>query len=245
MNIPVRSLNGAGIAAFGAWLDNPSSADPKSMAADPSFSEDITTQFTIDPNRKFSTSYQLGRYLHLEVFPGVEDRFSLHPQAGMWSWISLIVIDSLCGKSGKPLARPHYIDTSRLGYRLIARTAWDLVLLHGEVAKLALGSSRSPWGEMAEQMTSRQQIYANRSFWPVAKSLYGKPDGSVKSGATSQRTKSARLDPRSKSGLGGVRRLPFTFRQFERTYNLRAMSPDEITAFLPTEYLRWRESANT
>lgn len=93
---------------------------------------------------------------------------------------------------------------------------------------------------MAEQMTSRQEIYANRSFWPVAHRLYASADGSVKTGATSQRDKKARRDPTSKAGLGGVRRLPLTFKQFDRTYDLRAMDPDAITALLPTEYDKWR-----
>lgn len=240
MKIPVRALNAAGIAAFGSWLDTLSGSAPKALASDPSLTEEVGAKFRLDPDRRFSTSYQLGTYLCLEVFADVEDRFSLLALNGMWSWISLVYIDSLCKKSGQPLAKPHYLDTPRLGYRLIARTAWDLVSLHGECAKLALGSARSPWGEMAEQMTSRQEIYANRSFWPVAKRLYAKSDGTVKAGATSQRTKSARTDPKSKSGLGGVRRLPFTYRQFERTYNLRTMSPDEITSLLPAEYERWR-----
>ena len=92
-------------------------------------------------------------------------------------------------------------------------------------------------------MTARQEIYAHRSFWPVASSLYAMPDGSVKAGATSQRTRDARRDPKSKAGLGGVRRLPFTFKQFERTYNLRQMTSEQIAELLPVEYQKWRTPA--
>jgi len=246
MTIRVRSLNDDGIARFSAWLDDPITPAPKALLEDDSVSDIIDEDYHIDPSKQFQNSYELGRYLVQEVFIGTTDRFSVLSNHGMWAWLSLAFIHSLLKKgrgaaAGTPLAKPHYIMQSpRLAYRLITRTAWDLVSLHGEAAKVALGSSKSPWGEMAEQMTARQEIYAHRSFWPVANVLYSAPDGSVKKGATSQRSKEARRDPENKAGLGGVRRLPFTFKQFERTYNLRRMTGDEIVALLPNEYQRWR-----
>jgi len=246
MTTHVRSLNDVGLAKFSAWLDNPTALPPKMILEDDSASEILEGSYLIDTSRRFQTSYEIGKYLSQEVFSGTVDRFALLSDHGLWAWLSLAFIDSLLKKgngsgSGKPLAKPHYIMQSpRLAYRLITRTSWDLVSLHGAAAKVALGSSKSPWGEMAEQLTARQEIYAHRSFWPVAHKLYAAQDGSVKRGATSQRSKEARRDPTSAAGLGGVRRLPFTFKQFERTYNLRRMTGEEITALLPTEYQRWR-----
>ena len=246
MTISVRSLNDIGLAKFAAWLDNPITPAPKVLLGDDSASDVVAGDYQIDPSKQFQTSHELGRYLAQEVFIDGVERSVLLSEYGMWAWLSLAFIDSLLKRgrgagAGKPLAKPHYfLQSPRLAYRLITRTAWDLVSLHGEVAKIALGSTISPWGEMAEQMTSRQEIYAHRSFWPVASALYAAPDGSVKKGATSQRTKEARRDPNNKAGLGGVRRLPFTFKQFERTYNLRVMTHDKITALLPAEYQRWR-----
>ncbi len=246
MMMQVRSLNEVGIVKFGAWLDDPVGTAPQDLLMDDRATDAIDGVYEIDPTKQFLTSYDLGSYLTAKVFVEVVDRFSLLSEHGMWAWLSLAFIDSLvkrgrAGDAGKPLAKAHYISQSpRLGYRLIVRTAWDLVGLHGEAAKVALGSSKSPWGEMAEQMTARQEIYAHRSFWPVASALYAMPDGSVKRGATSQRTKEGRRDPKSKAGLGGVRRLPFTFKQFERTYNLRQMTETEIAGLLPTEYQKWQ-----
>jgi hypothetical protein len=242
MKTAVRSFNTAGRTAFEAWLNNPSGAAPKSLLTDETLTELLLPDYHVDLERRFTTSYALGVYLSSEVFTEIPYRFALLASHGMWSWISLAYIDSLLKKSGQPLDKAHYIDTSRYSYRLIARTAWDLVALHGDAAKVALGSMRSPWGEMAEQMTSRQEIYANRSFWPVAHHLYASADGGVKRGATSQRNKKARRDPNSKSGLGGVRRLPFTFKQFDRTYNLRTMELGAIAELLPAEYARWLET---
>lgn len=239
----VRSLDNVGIAKLEAWLNNPVDAAPKVLLKDETTTV-VDGGYQIDLSKVFSNSYELGEYLANHVFVGPVDRFSLSANHGMWAWISLAFMESLVRKgrgAGKPLAKPHYITQSqRLAYRLIARTAWDLVSLHGEFAKVALGSSKSPWGEMAEQMTARQEIYAHRSFWPVANKLYAMSDGSVKTGATSQRTKKARTDPKSKAGLGCIGRLPTTFKQFERTYNLRHMSSDQIVALLPSEYNKWR-----
>lgn len=244
MRIEVRALNQVGISRFASWLADPVGRPPKEILEEDASTDVIEGEFKIDMSRRFATSYELGEYLVSDVFKGEGDRFALLANNGMWSWISLALIDSLLRKSGanagKPLAAPHYIHSPRLAYRLIVRTAWDLFSLHGEVARVALGSKLSPWGEMAEQMTARQEIYAHTSFWPVAEILYSLPDGSVKRGTTSQRSKEARRDPNSKSGLGGVRRLPFTFRQFERTFNLRRMAGEQIVSLLPGEYQRWR-----
>jgi hypothetical protein len=246
MTSQIRSLSEVGIAKFAAWIDNPTSPAPKDLLKNDTFTDAVEGEYLIDLSRKFSNSFELGEYLANQVFVGNVDRFALLLNHGMWAWISLAFIESLMSKSrnngvGKTLAKPHYIMQSpRLAYRLVARTAWDLVSLHGAAAKVALGSPRSPWGEMAEQMTSRQEIYAHRSFWPVANSLYAMPDGSVKKGVATQRLKKDRCDPKSKAGLGGIRRLPFTFKQFERTYNLRQMASDEIAILLPTEYAKWR-----
>jgi hypothetical protein len=246
MTIQVRSLNENGIMKFATWLENPVGAAPKELLVDDTITDIVDDGYPIDLSRHFSNSYELGKYLADEVFVGQVDRFALLSNHGMWAWLSLSFIESIVSKGGKipvgnPLASPHYIMRSpRLAYRLIARTAWDLVSLHGKVAKVALGSSRSPWGEMAEQMTARQEIYAHQSFWPVANALYAMPDGSLKTGATTKRSKKARHDPKSKAGLGGVGRLPTTFKQFERTYNLRQMNYDQIVGLLPTEYNKWR-----
>ncbi|MBX8484345.1 hypothetical protein [Pseudomonas cichorii] len=243
----IRSLNHLGIAKFEAWLDSPTGPAPKYLLDDDVATELVDGGYRIDFSKKFLTSYELGEYLADHVFIDVEDRFTLLSNNGMWTWISLVFIESLVRKGrdlGKPLAKAHYIHSPRLAYRLIARTAWDLVSLHGECAKVALVSLRSPWGEMAEQMTARQEVYAHRSFWPVASILYAMPDGSVKPGVTTHRPRAARNDPKNKAGLGGVGRLPTTFKQFERTYNLRQMTSGQIVSLLPNEYSRWRTATD-
>lgn len=244
----VASLNAGGISLFASWLGDPKGDPPIQLLSDPAFTDDLPWDFMIDDDKTFDTSYDLGVYLHTTVLKSVKDALAVERATGMWAWLSLAMIRSLVRRAGhqkgKPLESAHYVEAEsqrgrRLGYRLITRTAWRLVRLHGEKAQVALGSHRSPWGEMAEQMTSRQEIFSHPSFWAVAHKLYRNVDGEVRRGATSQRPESARMDPNNNSGKGGVRRLPATFRQFDRTYLTRAMTLDQMLQVLPKEYARW------
>jgi hypothetical protein len=248
MKTRVRCLNDAGIQKFCAWLADPQDNPPTEMLDNPTYCDELSKEFWVDSTKVFETSFALGKYLHEEVFFNVSDPAGHSALTGMWAWISLRFITSLLSKGAsrknKPLDFPHYLELPtqqgrRLGYRLIARTAWRLVRQHGDLAEVALGSKRSPWGEMAEQMTSRQEIFSHPSFWAVAFRLYRNSKGELRRGATSQRPASARKDPKNKAGKGGVRRLPFTFRQFDRTYLTRAMSLNQMLDVLPKEYQRW------
>lgn len=248
MMVQVKSLNKDGVEQFMQWLKNKQGNPPISMLEDPEFCDDLDVVYKVDLDRTFQTTYQLGNYLHQVVFSGVTDVAKLTSLTGMWAWVSLAFIDCLTARSaqrkGKPLDVPHYIETDsqqgrRLAYRLIARTSWRLVREHGDAAEIALGSQRSPWGEMAEQMTSRQEVFSHRSFWQVAYRLYRAPTGELRRGATSQRPELARRDPKNTAGRGGVRRLPMTFKQFDRTYNVRIMPVENMLAILPAEYSKW------
>lgn len=244
----VSCLNSAGIDVFSAWLSSPNNEPPLNILDDSNYCEDIDREFFLDTEKLFDTTFELGKYLNEEVFVGVEDSIMLESRSGIWAWVSLALINNLLSRStarkNKPLDLPHYIELPsqqgrRLGYRLIVRTAWRLARLHGGLAEVALGSRRSPWGEMAEQMTSRQEIFAHPSFWAVAHRLYLNSKGELRRGATSQRPASARRDPKNHVGRGAVRRLPFTFRQFDRTYLTRAMSREQMLELLPKEYQKW------
>lgn len=248
MKRKVQSLNSAGIEIFRAWLINPAGDPPVNLLEDARYCDDILEEYFVDVSRTFATSYELGKYLNEEVLPKVTDPVQLSAATGIWAWISLALIQNLLARSttrkNRPLDIPHYLELDgqqgrRLGYRLIARTAWKLVRMHGERANVALGSKKSPWGEMAEQMASRQEVFAHPSFWAVAYRLYHDPSGELRRGATSQRPASARRDPKNKAGRGSVRRLPMTFRQFDRTYNTRDMSAEDMLALLPREYDKW------
>lgn len=252
MELKVMSLNEDGIALFQDWLESPAEAPPFHLLDNEQYCDPIAGEYFIDTDRRFPTTFDLGKYLVEEVFVKVQEPVKHRADTGMWVWVSLAMVANLLGRTtskfGKPLDVPHYLELSgplgqRLAYRLIARTAWELVRLHGTTAVVALGSKNSPWGEMAEQLSSRQQVFAHSCFWTIAHRLYLDAAGNLRRGATSQRPANARKDPKSIAGRGGVRRLPFTFRQFDRTYNTREMTLDQALPLLPNEYGKWIASA--
>lgn len=237
-------LNDMGTQRFRAWLSEPDGPAPFEILTDPQFCGSAKGDWLIDPSRRFKTTYELGVYLADEVFGPEVDRLVLREDLGMWAWVSLALLPNLLkrgrGNEGKPFDIPHYIHVeARLAYRLIVRTAWELVHLHGAKARVALSSPRTAWGDVAEQITARQEIYAHPGFWTVADRLYVTSDGMTKTGVATIRKKEHRRDPQSKVGLGAARRLIASFGQFERTYLLREMSADEIFAILPAEYRTW------
>lgn len=248
MKLSVRSLNASGVDLFRRWLTTREGNPPAHILDDDRYVDDLAQNYLIDTERIFDTTFELGKYLSDEVFGDISLPSSLRAESGMWAWLSLAMLPNILGRSakklGKPLDVPHYIEGEgssgqRLGYRLIVRTAWELVRLHGDKSFVALGSKKSPWGEMAEQLSSRQQVFAHTCFWVIAHRLYLDKTGEPRRGATSQRPATARKDPRNLAGRGGVRRLPFTFRQFDRTYNTREMSLEQILPLLPGEYAKW------
>jgi len=248
--ITVKALNEQGIERFRAWLSAPDGPAPSDILTDGAFCREAPGEWLIDGSLRFSTTYELGAYLAGVVFGPDVDRIVVRADKGLWAWISLALLPNLLkrgrGKDGKPFDIPHYLEVdARLAYRLIVRTAWELVHLHGTRARVALSSPRTAWGDVAEQMAGRQEVYAHPGFWTVAERLYLKPDGVPKAGVATIRKKEHRKDPKNRVGLGAARRLVTSFGQFERTYLLREMSAEEILAILPTEYGGWRSPAST
>lgn len=242
--IQVRALNDEGIERFRAWLAAPEGEAPSGLLTDAALCRDVVGEWLIDPELRFGNSYELGAYLAGQVFGPDVDRLAIKGDRGLWAWISLALLPNLLkrgrGNDGKPFDLPHYLDVEpRLAYRLIVRTARELVHLHGTRARVALCNPRTAWGDLAEQIAGRQEIYAHPGFWEVAETMYLKSDGTPKAGVATIRKKEHRKDPKSRVGLGAARRLVSSFGQFERTYLLREMSAEEILAILPAEYAGW------
>jgi hypothetical protein len=160
--LKVRRLNDAGAGVFRQWLVTQQGEAPKYLLTDDRYTDSLEQEYLLDADRRFETTFELGTYL-TEVFGTVKDATQLRSASDIWAWVSLAMLPNLVGRSatkqGKPLDVAHYLEAEgsigqRLGYRLIARTAWELVRIHGEKSRVALGSKRSPWGEMACILTS-------------------------------------------------------------------------------------------
>lgn len=253
MTIQVRRLTSPGLDVFEQWLLQKDGEPPLAILEDPHYTEPIGFETFIDPGLKFETTFAIGEYLN-SALPAEKDSDAskIFGDTAMWSWLSLALIANLLsktnkggGKIGQPLAVNHYVQTtssgSRQNYRLIVRAAWWAVRLHGDGARIALGSKESPWGELADQILGRPQLASHPVFFAVARQLYLDAEGNMKRGAAGKRDKSARKNPKARAGLGAVRRLALTINQFGKTFNTRAISTEKMVDLLPKEYERFEK----
>jgi hypothetical protein len=138
----------------------------------------------------------------------------------------------------------HYVVTRKgsagsLAYRQAARTSYELVHIHGDSAQICLRSPMHTFGDMTEQLASRQTIAHNRGFFQTAYELYFR-DGKLKRGAASKPKKPKERKPGDRTGLGSVRRLAIALQRLDLTYDTEDMDAALMKAVLPKEFARWQ-----
>jgi len=181
---------------------------------------------------------QLGKYL-VELFEahGV-DRKDILNNPRVWSWLTLFWFDNLCPvesdgsrkvrETSRYVCSSHYTDY----YRHLVAASWDIYYLHREKSRLFLWTSLYIHNDFIEQLASRQNIITNKALIEVFDRLYWD--------LKSDRPKSG---AQSRDRLGNFRRLQSFIQQVELTYDLHAMSVEEIIALLPSEYDPWKSSS--
>ena len=89
-------------------------------------------------------------------------------------------------------------------------------------------------GDFSEQLASRMELITNRSLIEAVDRLYfsPRPDG-----GTTKRGAATRSRP------GNVRRLIVVVQQLDLTYDLYAMTSEQILSLLPSEFDAWRGNA--
>jgi hypothetical protein len=237
-----RMLNAEGIAQFLRWLEaNPSGGAPPAALLD---SAELTDPFpgcSVDASREFASRFEFGVYLN-ECFAGAHFSELMTPERdGLWAWLSLIWFPALTAKG---VRRPeHYVvlrkgSAGSLAYRHAARTSYELVHIHGDDARICLMTPMHTWGDMSEQLASRQTIAHNRGFFRTAHELYVN-DGKLKRGAASKPKKPRDRKPGDRVGLGSVRRLALALQRLDLTFDTEMMEAALMRAVLPKEFARW------
>ncbi len=238
----LRTFNEQGVAAFKDWIAaGAHGGDPSHLALDDS----LTTSFSaveLNPQLEFASRYGLGNYL-VKLVPPSEIERVLSPEGdGMWTWICATYFRQLAAKGVRRYE--HYVATRRgtagdLLHRNAARTAFELVLLHGENAQFALMQPMHTHGQLLESLSASQSIARNKSFFAAAAMLYLSTDGKLKRGATSKPRKPKDRKPGDESGKGSIRRLPTALKRLDLTFDVERLAPQELIGLLPTEYTRW------
>ena len=239
--IKTRILNEEGIARLLKWLENPSGGAPPPELLE---SEGLTTplgDYAVDPSRIFASRYELGEYLNAQ-FVDADFNKLLSPDCdGLWAWLAVVWFAQL---SAKGIRRAeHYVvlrkgSAGSLAYRHAVRTSYELVHIHGEGANICLKTPMQTYGDMTEQLASRQTIAHNKGFFRTAFDLYMK-DGALKRGAASKPKKPKDRKPGDRVGLGSVRRLAIALQRLDLTYDTENMDATLMKAVLPKEFARW------
>ena len=242
----VRRLNNTGLARFKAFLEDVrhsslSAEIPTDILTSRSTSAGLNVAIEIDPMGGVSSKLELARYLYEKLRPLDQDA-SLS-RNGMWSWLGLVMFDTLCPvnpSTGRRTTRQdwYYIFQPDHGpqnfqtyYRHLLYTPYHLYRSFQEGAGRALLTGESHiGGEMVEQIASRLEYISCRAVLETLDQLYLDETQDVptlKPGAT------------SRTRAGALGRFITFLEQIAMTYDLYGMTGQNILELLPPEFDEW------
>lgn len=240
----IRKLTDVGIDSFRNWLITAGHGEriPSEYLDKGHFTELSEYEVEIDIEKQFATRFDFGSYLVTQFGAVVDfDELMKEKNDGLWAWISIAFFAQLApGKRSRP---EHYIVTrvgprGSLEYRHGARTSYELVKIHGEKAQVCLNRSMSTFGDMTEQLASRQNIAHNKGFFEVAFELYVNKKGQIKKGAASRPQKKEKRQTGDKTGFGGASRLALALRRLDLTRDTEVMMASDLLTVLPNEFIK-------
>lgn len=239
----VRRLTDEGRDNFSSWLAIRGAGDlPPPDLRDGSTLSQVAFDVEVDPDRVFTNRLDFGRYV-AGLFADMDGLELLSPRNdGLWDWLTVLYFSQFGRKTSKPW---HYTVTRRghsgsLAYRHLARTAFEMYWRHGDAALVMLHVDMATWGDLAEQLTSRQNVAYHRGYILAANALY-MANGALKRGAASRVRPIAKRTPGESVGRGGVARLALAVRRLCRTFDTHILGTDEMLSLLPSEFGRFRK----
>lgn len=241
--IHLRRFTPAGLDAFQRALNDikrvPTTPAPEHLLNDSTASEavreDVVLNHTIHTTR-------------LSLGHAIDQVFGNPPPAGiltdvrLWSWMSLFFFDSVCPLQSNGTRRvgamARYIlegtDYKRY-YRHLLVSAYLPYFANRDNPQRAIAllcQTPSVPGEIVEQIVGRQDFIANPTIVSAVSALYYDAEtGRPKKGSSGK-------------GPGTPRRLADVLRQFDRTWDIHSMRPQQLINFLPKEFSRFRPSAD-
>lgn len=242
MRIRVRGLNEQGIEAFAANLasirSGAQTALPHGLLLDDKSTIRWDSDAQVDPGLTFAGRLEFGHYL-VEALEPLCARSGIDRDGSLWSWLALAFFEQLCPSDASGARRVYadhrYILSKNWNHhhRHLVRTPWMAAKLHGKHARVVLTGDLSTHGEASEQLMSRIHLATNRPLFEAMSALYvEEAEGTFK----------LKTGSRAKDSPGSMRRLGKIIRQFDLTYDLRAMTGPTILDLLPAEFDRFKSS---
>jgi hypothetical protein len=232
----IRALTNAGLERFEDYLaklhqGERISAPIESLESDYT-SRTVSTNSEVE-DRGFASRMEAVEYL-ANALKNMDASERDHDR-GLWAWLSLFYFDRLCPADAEGRRSPGQ------SYRYIPSTHWQHYYRHlllgpyrihtvcGKTGRVMLCNAFGSHGDFAEQLASRQELLVNPALMELVDRLYFDPLlNRAKRGAATDRKP------------GTLRRLIDLVNQLDLTYDLYAITPDELEDLLPAEFDRWR-----
>jgi hypothetical protein len=241
----IRTLTDSGREAYRHWLESrkPGELPPAELLAGTSTTHAMDVE--LDLERVFETRLEFGRYMSKLLETHNPRALLSQASDGIWDWITVAYFSQFGGKMSRSW---HYTVTRRghsgsLAYRHLARTAFEMYWRHGEASRVMLRVDMATWGDLAEQLTSRQNVAYHRGYIKAANALY-LADGKLVRGAASRVRPRAKRKPGETRGRGSVARLALAVRRLSRTYDTHVLSMGEMLELLPKEFQHFAARKN-
>jgi hypothetical protein len=232
-----RRFNAAGIRAAEvllAELGSGTPADPKEVVLDAGLTELVGVDVEI---RSFLNRREAADYFY-ELLSPLHSESDVSRDKGLWTWLALAWIDLLAPESNgerktkEPVRWILAVDDYRKYARhLLAGPYYVAVAHEGRLddAMAVLAAKVEAPGELVAQLTTRYEIVRSPGLLEAATRLYCTQENRsvVKPGAAGK-------------GPGSARRFAEVFKQFELTWDLFAMTADEVIGILPSEFDRFK-----
>lgn len=235
----IRTLTEAGHQEYKNWLETRGAGQkpPQELLNGELQTEELqASELDINLDLKFESRFEFGSHFSQLLADKLPALFS-QKNDDIWNWLTIAYFDQFGAKASKPW---HYIVTRRglkgsLAYRHLARTSVEMFWRHGESARVMLSTDLATWGDMSEQLTSRQNVAYHRACINAANLLYLQ-EGKLRKGSASRVPPSSRRKPGDRRGRGGVGRLALAVRRLGRTYDTHDLGTTQMVELLPKEF---------
>lgn len=235
----LRRLNNQGIERFSAFVNSltgdASLPYPSELLTDHGATEEIHPAIEIE-QRSFGSRYAVAEYL----FKRFEDSAltDIERDSGLWAWLALFYFNQLYppDKRGnrKPGEQARWIlafSDARRYYRHLLAAPYRIFKAHRDAPQHAMVLLYGPLGTVGHfyyQLVARQQLVTNKSIVELATEMYIDPE-----------TERPKRGAQTNGKPGTVFRFVAVLQQLDTTWDLYAMSKDQIAAMLPQEFSRF------
>lgn len=231
----IRTLTEEGREAYRSWLATRlAGIQPPKELLEGNTETAVLLDIDVDPERTFTTRLEFGRYV-VGLLKEQNAKELLSPASdGLWEWLTIAFFKQFGRKVSKPwhyaVARKGHAGS--LAYRHLARNSFEMYWRHGENAAVMLSVDMGTWGDLAEQLSSRQNIAYHRGYINAANALYMR-NGKPRKGAAGRVKPIKKRAPGDSNGRGAAARLALTVRRLSRTYDTHILSTEEMLELLP------------